>query len=445
MEVTMQQVLDAREKRAARQQALLDTFQKPLICFTMNIPGPEKINPLIAGGFRLGADLLEAQLIGSRIPVLHRERCEEDTGCEGYWVIDAAAEAIKKLCVQVEDSAPVGRLFDMDILRIDGSKVSRESLGLPGRNCLICDLPAYLCGRSRVHSVSQLRQKTDSLLQEALWLQESRRIGALAAQCLLYEVCVTPKPGLVDRDNNGSHRDMDIFTFMASTAALQPYFTDCARIGMETRGVCPTEVFEKVRFRGKLAEQQMYAATAGSNTHKGAIFTLGILCAAAGQLSKGNRTPEGVCTQAAAMTQGLTTRDMAAATYATTGEKLYAAHRITGVRGQAEAGFPAVLEVGLPVLAEGLARGLSINEAGTAVLLYFIAAIQDTNLIARSDLQTQQAIQAKIAALLKSEPYPKREVLQMLDDQFLSQNLSPGGSADLLAATFFLYYLNKDL
>ena len=141
MEVTLQQILDARERRVTRQQTLLARYRKPLICFTMNIPGPEKNNPLISRGFRLGVDLLNAQLIGSRIPVLLCEVFQEDTGCEAYLAADAEPENLKKLCVQIEDGLPVGRLFDMDVLRPDGRKVSRENLDLPGRTCMICGAP----------------------------------------------------------------------------------------------------------------------------------------------------------------------------------------------------------------------------------------------------------------------------------------------------------------
>lgn len=445
MEVTLQQILDVRERRVTRQQTLLARYRKPLICFTMNIPGPEKNNPLITRGFHLGMELLSAQLTGSRIPVLYGDVYEEDTGCEAYLAADAEPENLKKLCVQIEDGLPVGRLFDMDVLRPDGSKVSRENLDLPGRTCMICGAPVYLCSRSRSHSLSQLRQKTDSLLCDALRQQDARRIGTLAAKSLLHEVCVTPKPGLVDRQNTGSHKDMDIFTFMSSSAALQPYFTDCARIGMETADLSPAETFEKTRFRGKLAEQEMFAATGGVNTHKGAIFSLGILCAAAGRLNEENPAPQAICAQAAAMTAGISARDMAQGSCTTTGEKLYKEHGITGARGQAEAGFPAVLEVGLPVLREGLSRGLSVNDAGAATLLHLLAASHDTNMIGRSDLKTHDSVRERIAALLKEDPYPSREVLETLDDDFISHNLSPGGSADLLAATYFLYYLKKDL
>ena len=439
MEVTLQQILDAREQRVFRQQALLKAYGKPLLCFTMNIAGPEKNNRLIVQGFRLGLSMLDAQLTGERVPVLQRQVYEEDTGCEGFYVVDAPPGKLKQLAVQIEDASAVGRLFDMDVLTPEGGKVSRESLGLPGRTCLICGKPVHLCSRSRAHGLALLQEKTTALLQQALHQQQAQRIGSLAVKSLLFEVCTTPKPGLVDRRNNGSHTDMDIFTFMGSCAALQPYFTACALAGLESAEASPKALFGQLRFLGKQAGQTMLSATGGVNTHKGAIFTMGLLCAAAGRC--GNRDAAAVCRQIAAMTDGLTETDFSGRE--TTGEKLYSQYGITGIRGQAEAGFPVLLEVGLPTLEAGLSRGLSLEEAGCAVLLHLMCAITDTNLIARSDLSTQQAVCKKVRKLLDETPFPNADKLKELDDRFIAANLSPGGSADLLAATYFLHFLTQ--
>lgn len=447
METTLQEILDARERRAQRQQELLRRFQKPLVSFTMNIAGPEKNSSLIESAFRLGEELLRSQLSAAGICLLFRESQSEPTGCEGFYVLDADPLQIKRLTVEVEESSPVARLFDMDVLTADGEKISRERLELPGRRCLLCDKPAYACSRSRAHSLAQLQGETRKLLREAAVCRTSRRIGAVAAKSLLYEVCTTPKPGLVDCHNSGSHRDMDIFTFMSSTAALQPYFTDCAKIGMETADLSPRETFLQLRFRGKVAEQEMYRATGGVNTHKGAIFSLGILCGAAGRLQKEKCFAQEILCMVREMTREITREDFAGITEdnaMTKGQRLYARHGITGIRGQAELGFPAVAEYGLPVLRQGIARGLSVNDAGCAALLSFMAHTPDTNLMARGDLMTQQRIAAGVAQLLEEEPYPTREVLEKLDRAFIQRNLSPGGCADLLAVTYFLWFLEQE-
>lgn len=213
----------------------------------MNIAGPEKSNGLITAGFHLGLNILDAHLQADRIPVLQKNIYEEATGCEGFYVLDVDAA----MAVQIEDLSAVGRLFDMDVLTPKGQKVSWENLWLPGRTCLICRGPVHICSRSRAHSLEALQEKTRSLLQEAIWQQKAEQIGALATKSLLTEVCTTPKPGLADRHNNGSHKDMDIFTFIGSCVALQPYFTRCALTGMQTAQADACETFAQIRFWGK--------------------------------------------------------------------------------------------------------------------------------------------------------------------------------------------------
>ena len=133
------------------------------------------------------------------------------------------------------------------------------------------------------------------------------------------------------------------------------------------------------------------------------------------------------------------TRGLSLGGHTTAGGTLYAAHGITGARGQAMAGFPAVTEIGLPALEQGAHLGL--NRAGCGALLAIIANIQDTNLIHRSDPQTHRALQEDLRKLLAESPFPDIAVLERLDDAFIRKNLSPGGSADLLAASYLLYFL----
>ena len=445
MEVTLVEMLDARERRAARQRQLMAQYGKTMLCFTMNIAGPVKNGPLISRGFDLGKRLLEQQLMAVNAEILHFEEIRERTGSEAIYLLRCDPLTAKSAAVTIEDHTEAGRLFDMDVLRPDGRKVERQELNLEPRKCLICGGPAQNCARSRRHTVPQLQERTRVMLETAVTRFESRRIAQLACRALLYEVAATPKPGLVDRANSGSHKDMDFFSFQASAAALWPYFEACAKIGMETRQLAPTETFSALRAPGKLAEGEMLRATGGVNTHKGAIFSLGILCGAAGRLD--DRSPEALLAECGRMAAGVTDQDFAGLTEetaVTAGQKLYLRHGITGVRGQAEAGFPAVLQVGLPRLEAGLKQGLSLNDAGCAALLAMLAHTVDTNLIARSDYATQQRVASETAKLLKAGPFPDETVLKQMDAAFIEKNLSPGGSADLLALTYFLYLLQED-
>ena len=234
---------------------------------------------------------------------------------------------------------------------------------------------------------------------------------------------------------------MDFFTFLRSAAALWPYFRRCARIGLE--GGRPGEIFARLREAGLEAEQGMLRATGGVNTHKGAVFSLGILCGAAGTLLPEQwRDPELVGRRSAAIAGKVVRRDFEFMEVpVTAGEKLFEQYGITGARGQAEAGFPVARNVGLPVLEQGLAEGRDFNDCLCAALLHILTETQDTNLIKRSNLAALGQIQGALRAILSAQPYPSREVLTALDRTFIARRLSPGGSADLLAASCFFYFL----
>lgn len=442
--IELEQMLEARERRVARQRELLDQYHRTLICFTMNIAGPVKNSPLIRRGFAVGNTLLRRQLERAQAPCLFSEQLDEPTGCEGFYVVDFDAQEVKKLTCELEENADLGRVFDMDVLTPDGMKLDRPT----PRRCLLCGGPAKACARSRTHTVEQLQAKTTELLQACLRRRDVETAAGLACRALLYEVCTTPKPGLVDRANNGSHKDMDIFTFMRSSAALWPYFAECTKIGWDTAAQPPKKTFAALRWRGKMAEDAMLAATAGVNTHKGAIFSVGLICAALGRLEREEWTaPERILTEVASMTEGLTEREFTALTpetAQTAGQRFFVQYHVTGVRGQAEAGFPTVLQYGLPVLEDGLKRGKSFDEAGAAAMLALLAHTTDTNMIARGGLSAQRDMAAQIARVLEDTPYPDKKTLDRLDQVFVEKNLSPGGSADLMALCWLLHFLREE-
>lgn len=445
MDVTVQDMMEARERRAQRQRELLAEYGQTLLCFTLNIPGPEKDGALIRQGFRLGQRQLRQGFLRLGIQPLHQEESLGFTGCEAFYVLPLAPLEIKRMTADIEQADEVGRLFDLDVLRPDGSKVDRREIGLPERACLICGGEAKACARSRAHTVAELRARVDGILSRAVAQDKIETMARLACQALLCEVLTTPKPGLVDRLNNGSHRDMDIFTFAASTAALQPYFAACARIGAQA----PTapDAFAALRLPGRMAEGVMLEATGGVNTHRGAIFSIGILCAAAGRLPRENWRADDLLAECAEMTKGLTERDFAGLTpenARTFGQRLYLSHGVTGVRGEAEQGFPLVRQYGYPKLLEGLAAGLELNDAGCAALLALMAHNMDTNVIHRGGLEGQRRTAEAAQALLDAEPWPSREALEALDQTLIDQNISPGGSADLLALCYLLRFLEED-
>lgn len=168
--VTLAELLQSREERAARQKELLSACGTDgvLVSVTLNIPGAVKDTPSYRAVMETGMQRLAA-LISSE-EILHREVRELVTGPEGYLVARGrkgwSAREVKRLTVSLEEEQPLGRLFDMDVMDAGGS-VSRKDLGLPARKCLLCDDDAKVCARSRRHKMEDLLAEIDRLLKEA--------------------------------------------------------------------------------------------------------------------------------------------------------------------------------------------------------------------------------------------------------------------------------------
>lgn len=435
MDVTLMQMLNAREERAARQVRMNRAFGKPLISFSMNIAGPVKDSPLIQRGFRAGCDILEQSLPAGT--VLRIEKKFAETGCEAMYAVNLEAWQIKGITAKIEDSHGLGRLFDMDVLDEKLRKLDRDLVGGGERRCLVCGALGRGCASRRVHSVAELQKVTGEILIRYFRKKDAITIGDWAVDSLLEEVNTTPKPGLVDLRNNGSHRDMDVNTFYVSAEALRPYFRRCAKIGQETACGSADDTFRCLRAAGLEAERAMYAATKGVNTHKGAIFTMGILCGAAGRLWKADEgwDLDAVLQEVSDMTKATMESDFRQGGD-TVGHRLYQSCGIRGIRGEVACGLPSISQIGLPVFRSAMDRCADRNLAGVTALLHLIAWVEDTNMISRGGIQGAKAGAEKAAALLEREITLAK--VEELDDWFIQRNLSPGGCADLLAAVYFL-------
>ena len=273
-------------------------------------------------------------------------------------------------------------------------------------------------------------------------------IGTLALEAMLVEVSVTPKPGLVDRNNSGAHSDMGFFTFLKSAAGLRSCFEEFSEAGHAggTKNFSPDKIFPYIRKIGIEAEKIMFDSTNGINTHKGEIFSLGVLSASAGYLAgmKQNINPEDVMKTAGMMCKGLCERDFAEAKtkspeQLTKGERIYREHGITGIRGEAESGYPVVRYYALPALRKYIADGLCLNDSLVMTLIHIMAHNDDTNIIARHDLSVCEEVKERSRDIIMN--HGGIDEIRRLDDEFIKRNISPSGSADLLAVTYFLFTL----
>lgn len=395
-------MLLARDRRASRQAALLARYGCPVISFTMNIAGPVKDSPLIRYAFRSGLRQLEALPCAQ----LCREAIFEPTGPEALLVYETQdARLLKAFCMRLESEGEAGRLFDLDVLDANGEKLSRET----GRTCLVCGGPVSICSRSRAHGLEAITARTRTILEAFA----AETLAEMAENALLAEVHFTPKPGLVDEANNGAHRDMDVPLFERSAHALRPCFEEFVRLGLQAASPATLQQ------AGIRAEQAMFAATGGVNTHKGAIYSGALLLHAAGRLLSGEE--EGDLCELAAQT--------AAAIPAPTGTHGAAVRACCGgIRTEAVSGYPT---------AQAVLRQLRQSGPLDALLLS-MSRLDDSTLWHRGGAEGAQLVRSRAADILAAPASEREARTRRLDAELIERNLSPGGSADLLAMAFFL-------
>lgn len=422
----MQQMLSAREARVEEQRQLAARYGLPVVCLTMNIAGPVKRTPLSVMGFLSGAERIRASLKGR----IRAERISTNsvTGCTGFFLVEGGADAAKSHTVKIEESDELGRLLDIDVTTCEGEKLSRA---LP-RRCLVCGGPAFECARSRAHGLRKVLDITREILLKA-WAE---RMGELARGALLAEAEATPKPGLVDLSGPGAHADMDIGSFRASANALRPYFTTMSKIAAGLPNTNAGEILSALRPVGIEAQKAMERATGGVNTHKGAIYSMGILCAA---LTIGAVTGAGWREWALALgREGMSSRAaLTGSESKSNGERLYAQYGVPGIIGEAAAGFPH-LNYGLERLRVYERKGFNANDRAVLTLLDLMAVMEDTNAIHRGGFEGLRFMREGCARLLALGEEERLKRIWELDAELTARNISPGGCADMLALSLFV-------
>jgi triphosphoribosyl-dephospho-CoA synthase CitG/holo-ACP synthase CitX len=435
--VSLEDMLRAREQRAERQGAAIARYGVPVVSATVVMPGRFKDTPLT----RAVMDAAEAEiatLLEQRgWPLLFCAPVREPTGPEALFAVRAEARSLKHGLVALEETHPLGRLWDLDVIAPASGPVTRRMLGLGPRRCLVCDAPAHECARARRHALPELMAAITSRIDGWRAGSNRARVAHFAHRALLREAFLTPKPGLVDRRNSGAHRDMDLRLFVASACAIRPWwakFFDCGAAGGG---------LELLRRHGLDCEQAMLQATGGVNTHKGSIFAFGLLCGAAGRLSgRGQKlSREALCGEVADTCAGLVEEMRGCGPARSAGIRVFREHGVAGARGEAASGFATVRMWALPEYDRLRAAGHGETLALLGALVELLAFNVDTNLLARGGpaglaFMQDAALGLRARGGVHAEDFIS--VMRRLDEAAMARNLSPSGSADLLAVTWFL-------
>lgn len=263
------------------------------------------------------------------------------------------------------------------------------------------------------------------------------RLADLAVDALIDEADLSPKPALVDRRGNGAHTDLHLGLMHASALALWPAFKEMAEVALEL-GEVGLPLREAIGRIGREGEQAMLVTTNGVNTHRGAIWALGLLVTAAALQPKSIA----LCAARLALLD-----DRYAPTPLSHGAQVAQRYGARGAREEAQLGFPSVLQRGLPQLHKSRANGHGEQNARLDALLAIMTELADTCVLYRAGEPGLHAMQAGAQAVLDaggSASLSGRRRLHELDQQLIALNASPGGAADLLAATLLLDRIERD-
>ncbi len=453
----LSKILSARDKRAFLRQSI-SKENKASISLTLNIPGIAKSNELITSFFTQILSELQIYLTAHRIFIDKKKQINTIDAAGNFFLVPLICKTkevgktkylknLKLITEEFETSHKVGRFIDIDITNFAGEAVSSRKNKL----CFFCkEQPAIYCMRDKRHSFAELRNyflsEIKKYLKSIQKKETIRKISSTALKSILYEVSLSPKPGLVDFESSGSHTDMNYYTFIDSSSVLSSFFTQTATAGYEFSDDL-SKALPVIRTIGLKSEEKMFEATHGANTQKGLIFLMGLTVFSIAYMEAQEMK---ICSESfskitSSICHNIIDNELVNNTNrnSTHGEKCFSKYGniAGGARLEAQNGFPTVIKFALPVLSENLFlnsinKKEIINIALQKTLIAIIAKNNDTNILFRGGEGILNELQNRAEKTLYSDNFHRD--YEKLTVFCSKNNISPGGSADLLAITIFL-------
>ncbi|QVK21127.1 citrate lyase holo-[acyl-carrier protein] synthase [Mycoplasmatota bacterium] len=388
-------ILEAREKRFNLQKELVSEFNMPLVVFRINYPG-SKNNYIVNTIYNL---------IDLDWDFEHKVEINDKEGLVLLGIVDLDSSELKKRMINIEENHPLGRLLDIDVYDESFKQLSRTDLGYSQRKCLICDDIAHYCIRSEKHSLYEVQQRIYHMFVEYL----SSYISDIACESLHEELNLLNKPGLVTPNSNGAHKDMDYMLMLKSIASLRDGFRKIVK------GSFTLDLSECKQI-GKSMEEEMFKATNGVNTHKGGIFIIGALIISfVKSLKNSIDWQDNIRYLFKDISKELLERK-----YHSHGKDVYLKYGITGVRGEAEKGFPLIFK--------------NLEGDNLKVLFRIMSDCDDTTILYRHNLDVLEKVKYDASDMLDLDI----SKIKKLDKEYSLKGISPGGSADLLGGVIFV-------
>lgn len=415
----------------------------PIVSLSLNVPGFPKSNSTVTAFFALCLSDLKYFLKAHLVDIQYKEAIERCDAAGDFYIVPCSKGSntlpeLKQICEEFETIHPLGRFIDVDLNDEGGNIISSGKSKL----CFFCHTkPAIECRRENAHDLELLKLYMFS--EMACYCSQRRetaiikQLTSLGLKAMLSEISLTPKPGLVDKFSNGSHRDMNYQTFIDSSSAIAPWMGELVEAGFSFQDTDLSKALPIIRNLGLRMESAMNQATHNVNTQKGIIFLLGLSMFACGRLFSQRDQFEiehfrsiirGVC-------KDMVKNEMAGSLQArkSHGEEIFLKYGFSGARGEAESGFQVVFEHGLPPF-KGI---IKLNDEVLHESFLSIASVNaDTNILYRGGLEVLTVFQGLCKSAMGN--YNEQTYSEVID-YCRKENISPGGSADLLAVTIFVW------
>lgn len=433
-----------REKRVAHQTELIKKYKdKTLVTIRVNYPGIEKSNYVTDDIVNIiYNDILKYH----KNYIVYNDKYKSREGIVCHLLFRADFVSIKRLMIDIEDLHMLGRCVDIDVYTYKNDKmigISRSDLYKAPRKCFICELDAKVCSRAQTHSLEEIKEYFEKVYKNYKKKEIEREklsydISQIALKAMISEVSTFPSFGLVSPISNGSHKDMNYYTFLNSSMAIAPFIKEMAYVGYTF--IKPKYIFDAIRDIGILCEEKMFEATNNVNTHKGMIFLMGICVSAVTKALFENKGFYEIKDIIKEMVESILDdfKDLNLKENLTHGEKLYLEHGFTGIRGQVKDGLSVVFD---EIIRKFENTNLKENDLYVQILINLMSMVEDSTIVYRLNIDSLRKVQNDAKELLAIGGVNTTEGklrIEELEKEYINLNISPGGCADLLAISIFL-------
>ena len=455
------QILHARDQRASYRKQFADNGF-PSLSVSLNIAGYPKHNHSTKAFFAIIISDLKEYLKANGITILEQKEINITDNDGDFYIAPLSADSdvisIKQITEQYEANHPAGRVIDIDITTTTFEPISSGKR----KKCIVCSNQAAVdCMRSQNHSVTEVREVTFNTIESFLLSHRDsfikRELSSYLLKSILYEISLTPKPGLVDTANPGIHTDMNYYTFVNSTSILTTYFNDIIDLAINNKMAKLETVLPQIRYIGIKAERNMFDQTNGVNTQKGGVFLLGLSAYAAAYtvVNHGmfdvNMCADIIKTICADIVKNEIESGKAENSHGIDCYNKYG-NKYGGARLEAQNGMSTAIKYGFNIFNRS---GIEMNRNSNkkvldthlfAALLNIMANNCDSNILFRSNEEILEGFKnaaQKAYCRIKNGEEPQ-SALNHLTTYCNYHRISAGGAADLLSVAIFFYLCKQE-